>query len=488
MLFKKKSTSARGAPKAKSAVELITDNGGNKALVFGITWRSVATAGGRDAAAKIARSERATHFTYRGSQIGFGIIPGKAKDLPPALYPAAMLAAKQHAGDSIYVLRVYDDEGESTAGGSYWIALIRNGLPTSTDRFIEGIDDAEALAMAREIVHPLISDDIKIGFYTNIERSGVDGAKLSSVEDLLDIAIIDEDRLQLVPRGGITIPKPVLGVIALAVVFLVGQRLYAMYDESERAKLAAQNAVVEEDPTVAWDRVINNWHASVSGPNARGLDAVRASMSDLPAKWDGWMLSRSACAVSPSVPAPAGADGAPAVAQSSSVVWSCTAGYERQQIGKLTRDMVNQIPERWRVSFTPLNQMQLSWEVKVDKDPMSIGALPKQAHHNIETVSKLQQFSPAMSTAATFMFRPVDIAAPVSTTGAIFPPDSRTEGLTQADLQLRGPMRSIDALLNAGIDATWTSITLVYSPAASQADIRSSVITAEATGVLYAKN
>jgi len=475
MLSKLKSKSSS---KRSSVAELIADHTGNKAIVFGLQWRSVATSGGRDSAAKFARSARASHFIYRGQQIGFGTIPGRAKDLPPNIYPAALLAARQHAGDSLYVVRI--------DSGAYWLALIRNGSPTSTDRFVEGVDDAGVLAMARDIFEPLLEDGIKLGIFTNIERSGIDEARLASVEELLDLAMMEDDRLQVVPAGGIKIPKPVLGVLALAVLFLVAQRGYAMWKDAERAKIAAQNVVVEEDPVVAWDRSIEKWSQGVTGHNPTGLALVRDSMADLPTVWDGWILSRSSCTQQSEAAASAPtADGSVAPAKTA---WSCMASYERQPGGSLTREMVTKVPPRWTVSFTPLNLMQLSWSVDSPRDPMVIESLPKKGHHNIETVSKLQRLSPVLAQVPSFAFSPVDIPPPVSSSGVAFPPDDRASGIVKADLSVRGPLRSIDALLNSGIDVAWNSLTLSYAPAGSQAGIQSSVITAEAVGVMYAKN
>jgi hypothetical protein len=500
MLFKKKL--GKQDAKISSIVDLVADHSGTKAIVFGLQWRSVATTGGLESAEKMARAAKATHYVYRGQQIGFGTIPGKVKDLPVHIYPASLLAAKQHVGDSLYIVRIDD-------AGSYWIALIRNGSPTSTDRFVTGLDDAGALAMARGIFEPLEADNIKLGIFTNIERSGIDGARLTSVEELLSVAIMEDDRLQVVPRGGFKVPKPVLGVVAFAILFLVFQRGYGVWEDAQRAKLAAKNAVVDEDPVVAWNRAIANWSNSVTGHNPVGLTSVRDSMADLPIKWDGWILIRSNClkqntapaatpdAATPDAATPDAAtpDAATPDAATSATpptpqtLWSCSASYERQKGGSLTREMNTKVPDRWKVTFTPLDSMQLTWEVLTNRDAMVIEELPKKEHHTIETVSKLQRLSPSLAGGVSFTFAPVDIPAPVSqTSGAAFPVDQRVVGISSANLIARGPLRSIDALINAGLDVAWNSIALTYTPSGSQANIQSSVIAAEAVGVMYAKN
>lgn len=477
MLFNKKSEGRKGASKMVAA-ELIAHHSGAKAIVLGLQWRSVATAGGRDTAAKIARSARATHFIFRGQQIGFGLIPGKSKDLPQQLYPAAILAAKQHAGDALYVLRI--------DSGAYWLALIRNGAPTSMDRFVEGIDDAGALALAREVFEPLQSDGIKVSVFTNIERSGIDDARLASSEELLDLAMMDEDQLQQVPSASVKVPKPVLGVIALTIVFLLGQRGFSMWQDMQRARMAAENAVVEEDPTIAWGRSIDNWRQGVSGHGSAGLALARDSMADLPARWDGWTLRRSSCAQTAGPVVQAVPEAAPVTA--ASVTWVCSAEYDRGDKGILTREIAALVPERWKVSFTPLNQMQLTWQVQAPRIEMVMNEVPTKAYHHIETVSKLQKLAPTLSQAPDFSFAALDIPAPVSSSGVAFPPDERVAGFASAAIAVKGPLRSIDALINAGIEASWTSLSLAYVPTSGEASINSSVITAEAVGVMYAKN
>jgi len=481
MLFNKKKDASAG--RGISVVELVASHDQLKAIAFGLQWRSVATGGGRDAAIKLVRGVKATHFIYRGQQIGYGAIPGKAASLPPSIYPAALVAAKYHPGDSLYVVQV-DQKGDA-----FWIALIRNGSPTSTDRFIEGIDAAEALALAREIAEPLIEDGVKLSIFTNIERNGIDGARPTSPEDLLDAALIEGDRIQLLPKLKLSIPAPVLAVVGIAVLLLVAQKGYGVLQERERAKIAASNQVFDEDPTVAWTRSIDLWRSSVTGPNSQGLAPVRASMAEVPLEWDGWILSRSSCTKgSPSSLQVDPATGVAISVAAPGISWSCNAIYARTPGGILTRDMVQRVPKKWRASFTPLNQMQMSWSVDSAMEPMVIENLPKVMHHNIETVSRLQTFLPALAQDPSLIFSPVDIKAPVTTAGTPFPEDVRTAGLVQASLVIRAPLRSIDALVAAGIDASWDSLTINYAPQGSQPTINSSVITADITGVLYAKN
>lgn len=472
MLFKKKGALAKkqspSGGSASSKAVLVASHDGNKAIAFGLGWRSVATGGGREAAIKMVRGARATHYIYRGQQIGYAAIAGKAADLPHAIYPAALVAAKSQQGDAIYVVHV--------DGDAYWIALTRNGSPTSSDQFVEDLDDARALAMARELARPLLADNVKLSFYTNIENSGLDGVRHISSEELLDMAVLDEDLLQPVPPMGLSIPKPVLGVLALAALAMVGQRGYMMYADHKRAHLAASNQVVEEDPTIAWSRAIDEWRSTVGGPSVDGLKVIRSSMAEVPVKWDGWVLSRTSCSRTPG----------PAQPGATTDAWSCSASYTRSQIGVVTREMVRRVPQKWRASFTPLNQMQLAWTVQAPRVPMVIDTLPSVAHHNIETVSKLQTYSSALAQDASFSFGPVDIKAPVNSAGVPVPADERVGALKQASLSLRGPLRSLDALLNTGMDVSWTSLTLSY--AAGQPSIKSSAVTAEVNGVMYAKN
>lgn len=476
MLFKKKAD-APAIDGKSSRAELLSSHDGLKAIAFGLTWRSVATGGGKDAAVKLVRRGRATHWIYRGQQIGSAVIPGKPADLPLSIYPASLVAAKHFAGDSVYVVQIDGQQDDSTA--AYWICLIRNGSPTSTDRFVEGVDDAQALAMARQVAAPLQSDGVSLTFFTNIENSGIDDVRAISLEELLDVALLDEDKLQVVPKAPLSIPKPVLAVLGLAVVFLAGKNLLDIWDDRKRARLAESNMVVDEDPAIAWTRAIEQWRKSVSGPNSDGLVAVRTSLAELPVSWDGWILQRSQCSRQP----------ADASHSDRSVTsWSCSANYVRSKVGILAREMASRVPSQWQVTFTPINQMQLNWSVEAPLVVLDLERLRSVQHHHIETVSTLQAFSAALAEDAPFSFSPVKLTAPVTSAGVPFPPDERVTRLVEAPISIRGPLRSVDALVHARLDVSWESLALSYTPANPQVNINVSAITAEATGVMYANN
>jgi hypothetical protein len=476
MLFNKKADSQASDSKS-SRVELLTSSDGLKAIAFGLSWRSVATGGGKEAAEKLVRRGRASHWIYRGQQIGFGVIAGKPADLPLSIYPASLVAAKHFAGDSVYVVQIDGDGQQEDSTGAYWICLIRNGSPTSTDRFVEGIDDAQALALARQVAAPLLDDGVSLTFFSNVEHSGIEDVRFISVEDLLDAGFLDEDKLHPVPKAPLSIPKPVLGVVGVALALLVGKKALDFWDERKRASLAESNMVVEEDPVVAWTRSIDQWAKAVSGPNPDGLVAVRTSLAQVPVRWDGWILQRSQCNRQPSDAA---------LADKLVTNWSCSAHYVRSKAGILARELAPRVPSHWKVTFIPIDQMKLVWSVEAPRDQLDIGRLPRVEHHNIETVSALQAFLPALSDVAPFTFSPVKVPAPMTSAGVPFPADDRVMGLVEAPIAVRGPLRSVDALLHARLDVAWDSLTMTYAPATPEVTINVSAITAEVTGVLYA--
>ncbi|MGH7461531.1 MAG: type 4b pilus protein PilO2 [Longimicrobiales bacterium] len=465
-LFNKKSaaTSSRGAPR----LEVLSDEGGFKGLVFGMRWVSIVTGGGKEAAIKICRGAMATHFVFRGQQLGYGDLPSAA-NAPQQLYPAALVAARQHHGDSIFALRI--------TPGEYWIALTRNGAPTPSDTFLGNADDATALSLVREIIQ-LNEDDSKFAIYTNIDNHGLDNAKPLAPVDLLQTATIDQDLLAALPRQRASIPKPVIYVAALALLVLGGQRAYKMWDAKKKAQLAALNLTPDQDPTEAWNAIIAKWEASVAAPNPDSLSLPRDSLATLPVTWDGWVLTMANCSAGAVTPA---ADGG-------AKTWACNASYVRKEIGTFNRDMVGRIPAGWNVTFTPLNKMQVSWGLVQPFGRMKIEALKPAKFHTVETVSRLQAIAPAFTQDSSFVFMALDIPAPKKPDGTAFPPDPRVLGLAQATLSVRAPLRSIDALTKAGVEADWTSISISYTAQAAQSSIRASALSAEATGVLYAKN
>lgn len=481
-MFSFKKSKGRGKSSAGSAKEgtalergaiqlLPMDESNDRALAFNLQWRSVVTAGGDVEAIRVARAAKANHYTVVGSSTGFGKVLGKPATWPSKIYSASAVAAHYYGGSTLILLEIDKDSRE------YWVAVSVHGQPSTVDSFWAGASLSEVIAAAQRQIEAHAEDGVSLQVYSNIEGlTELGEVKHCNLLDLAGAAQGQETLVKRVPAAGPSLPKPMIYAIGGLVVVGIGVKGYQMLEAKRRAEAAAANVIVEEDPSVAWTRVIDEWRAGRAAPDGNGLQSVRQSLDAVPAAWYGWILARTVCQANPI-----------AVGQATQA-WACTATYQRTPGARLTREMKPLIPQGWSVAFTPLNQMQASWTVSQAATQIDLSKIGPADGHLIETVSRLQRLQPGLSMEPSFAFVPVEIVAPKRSDGTSVGQDQRVEGLKQATLNLRGPLRSIDAVAAEGIPVTWTAITISYEPTSTKPGLTSSAVMADAQGLLYAKN
>lgn len=438
----------------------------SKALAFGVRWRSVVSNKGRSEAIKFAKDEKATHYIFRGGQAAYGRIPADVtSDI--SVYPASLAAAKLHAGDCLYIIRIAD--------GEYWVASTRNGTPTTLDRYIKNSVDVDALEIANIAFEQ--DPENRITVYTNLAYHNIENARTIQPHDLFDVPLADDARLAAIPKAESSIPKPVMAVVAVVVLGLTAQQAYKYWQQREAKRLAAMNAVVDEPPEVSWERAINEWQSKTAAPQSDGLNVARKSLDKLPATWSGWSMESATC------------NATDMLDQSGEMqrVWACGATYNRGQTGLLNREMEKVIPADYKATFIPLNKMSLSWQVVVPAKKIDITTFPSWQVHVIETASKFQHLEVALTQSPNIALVPLELPAPKKSDGTSVPPIDKVTGLKTGTLSIAGPLRSIDAVLANDINATWKTIQLTYTKDAKSAGLTTSALTAAITGDIYAK-
>jgi hypothetical protein len=474
-LFKKKTKSSQDS--GRMPLVLSFDENEPKAIAFGVSWRSVASrSSGRADAVKIARSGGATHLISTIQQFGYGLVPA---DVPAdtKIYAAARVAARQHGGDQIYALKVYE--------GVYWFAVVRGGQPSSVDRVIEADNDMELLEAVREEIAGGLEDGITYNVFTNVEDHEIgDRVRGLTTQDLLLFAMGDEDVLLPLPKKSGRIPTPVIAVVGIAAVVGIGNKAWTMYQEKERQRLARLEMSAEESPEVAWARVTKAWAAAHRQADPKGLAAVRVSLGELPISWGGWDLVNANCSVSTAAPVA----GAPVASASDAQRWICTAQYTRGATGRVNREMKELVPAGWLVQYRGLDTIIATWNVKQAALPFRYEALRPIDYHMVETISRLQRLNPAFSQVGDLTFVPVEYAAPRKKDGTVMPMPANVQQMRSASFTLKAPLRSIDALIDAGVDAEWQQINVYFKRAdGEKVSITTSALTADIKGVIYAK-
>ncbi|MDB5858866.1 MAG: hypothetical protein JWQ76_2555 [Ramlibacter sp.] len=455
---------ARPQRSAAPTLELVRGADHDTTFAFGLQWRTIATRGGRADAIQLARAAGASHFVFRGNQLGMGVLPPGA-GASSRVVPAILVTARQHVGTAIVALAL--------GPGEYWIAASVNGQPTSADHFLQQADEGAAIAWVRELQSRFAAAG-EVGVRSNIPAL-VDAQPLSS-HDLLALPVSAADLLQPLPRPGAALPRPVLGFLALALVLLLAQHGWNSWQARSAAARAAQSRGTEADPAQAWAATLAAWEAATAAPDGLGLAAVRDSLSPLPLAWDGWRLASASCLAGPLGAAPAATRG-----------WNCKASYLRGRRGSFNRDMGTVLPAGWSVSFLPLGGMELRWSVQQPVHALHAQGLRSARYFEVEVASRLQRLLPALAADLSFAFTPVELAAPRRSDGTALPADARAESLRQARLVVAGPLRSIDALIASDIEAEWLQLSIQFDATEPRAGAKTSALMAEAKGNAYAR-
>lgn len=466
---------ARAGKLAAPPLELLLDATESRLLAFGVQWRAIATAGGRDEAEKMARQQGATHYLYRGQQLGTGVVPDPAQVGGRRIYPAAAVAARHMVGHAVCLLRIEE--------GAYWIAVTANGAPTSRDLFLHAPDDAAALEHARQVIAQTFEGLSSPGaVYTNIEGSGIEGVKPFGLDDLFDALVSESSVLQPVPKTAAKVPKPILYAVLAGCALLLVNKAWDYWEAKRRAQQASMTHVAAVDSVAAWAQAVATWEAGKSAADGAGLFEARNQLMGLPVKWDGWTLSTATCTAGTPMP------GAVAEGGVGSRTWNCSAQYNRGPTGVVNRQMATLVPQGWRVTFTPLTGVTVGWSFIQQARAFKLADLRKRDYFMVEVASRLQALIPALAGDVGFTFTPVSLPAPKKDDGTALDTPPELQTIASSSLVVRAPVRTVDALINADIPADWQEFTITYDKQEPKGDTNASSVMAMVRGDLYARD
>lgn len=479
-LFFKRDKSPSAKRSTASVLELVYESeASNRALAIGVRWKRIASAGGRQDAWRIAREASASHAVFQGQQLGMGAMP-QGVDRSTRVYPAALIAARHLGGNNLVALRI--------DAGFYWICETHSGQPTDIDEVLHGVDDAAVLARIRHLIERNAALGGPIPVHTNIEDTGLPTRSLE-LSDLFGSVLTDADQIGPLPKASTSVPKPLLVALGVAMLVLVGQQGLKKYELWQQGKDLASSQATTVDPAQAWTEAISLWERGVVAPDARGLTVVRAELDKLPVEWDGWRLDRAEC----------GATHFNGAVRT----WSCQAAYKRGAYGVTNQQLLSKVPSGWSVVWLPIGAMRVSWTVQQPARQIVVAQLKSPEFFNIDVASRIQEIASVVGPDLSFAFAPVAIPAPKQLDGTAIPADPRVAGLQSASLVIKAPLRAIDALMSSEIEASFKSLSLVYSveaeadakaPSSSSADVadlsrrlKTSALQVEVKGDLYAK-
>jgi hypothetical protein len=459
---------------------LVKSASSSRELVLGLNWRMIMLSGGTEAAMKLARDAGATHYCMVGGQtVGYGVLPGKkGKSLPDQTAPAALLAARHYFGDGLYALSLSDKE--------IWVVQTRSGRPIGQDQVL--IDNNGNVAKkAKQWLAERLAITSESTIYTDIDVTSMGAnSREFSLSTLMTVSIVPADKLRAVLTETWTlknsISKRVWKIAAVITLGWIAVATYDYWNESVKAERHAKNAADEkqaEDPKKVWQDAILQLASGRIQPASESLLPLRQSLGKLPVSWEGWKLTNAVCNPKP-------------VALGKQT-WTCIANYEVGESKKVgtNRELNLTIPEGYTAQFKPTQSVSLGWSVVRQVEPLKISLLPTRASHMVETASKLQELMPALTNTPSFSFTTIPVAPPRSADGKeiAIPTGVHIDIPSEATINLRGPLRTFDALMSRGIDADWRAIKLTYdSIGADEVKVKTSSLQIELIGNIYAKD
>lgn len=450
-----------------------THESAQKALAFGLMWQSIVDEKSRQVAVQTARLRGATHTTSQGLQNGFAHVPQNAISPGEKLYAASRIAARSCGGDALFLLQLAED--------MHWLAVVRNGQPSAQDQLYATAE--EACEAAQEIYESLQSDGVHLKVYSDASHCGFVSSVHYSLMALMEA--IDESSEPLAAIQARKVPvSAVVGLCVLALGF-VGLKGYEHYQAKKRARAIALSNASEVNAAKAWEEAVSEWSYTVVSPRGEGINQARNVLSrNTPAVWNGWILEQAGCAATQVNPASAPGG-------SSKRVWTCNARYAPGPAASVARELEATKPEGWDMTYPNLTLALATFTFTEVTKGLNTAKVNTVAHHQVETISTLQPFRPALSEGIGFVFEPVAIQAPVDSKGAPIDPPPEVPKFLRLNLQVKGPLRSLDAVVASPADIDWSELKITsiqpYPDSQLESGLTTSAVTAEAKGTLYAK-
>ena len=516
----------------RAARDLVVVNHNGRDVAMNLLWRTVMQAGEKQPAI-MAREAGASHYCSVNGTVGYGKLPKTRNGLrlrpteTTPITPVAMLAARR-IGNTAALLAL------DIGNGNYWLCSIRNGLPFGPESFVTRL--AQLLALLQEASDRAIDDEAEAftlftdaipipGSDSEGEGDGVPAMQfafplqpLTLVELLLEQAA-PGDVLQPVGStrasgaSGATGDKPgsskfksVLLGLGVPLLLAYGGYSYYQQDQEEKAAIARAEALLKVKPVInpeqLWQQALQAATKNRHAADALLLPVLRTSLGKVPVDWLGWKLKTVTCSAVPvPVAASKGAVAPMNPPSSPSSPWNCVANYEapRAQLVATNAQLLAALPAGFSATFIPTTKAMLSWQVPHSAAPLDAKVLPSQSQALIDLGSALQTLAPALSEPPTFAFVPLpDLVAPKDDAGVTLIRPVSIETPLMATLNLKGPLRTLDTIIQSGIAADWNSLAVHLSDTrpvvpdlvstSASASTPASALTFELMGVVYAKN
>lgn len=432
---------------------LVECPGTDRGLAFGLRWHALIGSDVASLARARGRRLRATHYVVAGSPAtvagyGRGTLRGARRWRRAG---AVVAASRQLAAAQLFALR-YPDGGHSLVPlptGQHWLVAAHGGTVLSqADRLFDSHDEA-----LREHARLMSA------------RPDLAGRDAREVYAALLEAVDPVAQLSVLPSRWNTLPGVLRWFLACLALSVVAPALWRQFF----APPSRTEAPVSR-PQEAADVARRVRHAVLSAIPAHGATEIArllTSVAKVPIEVQGWALRRAQC---------------DALAER----WSCRASYTRVHPLATNQGLFARLPRGWHVSFSPLEDASLSWQVVSDVQDLAHQTLPTSLQVDTGAAVILQQLRPAFT---SIVMSPAVVALPAaaSVAAAAAGPDAPavpTPDIRARALTLNGPLRSFALLPGRLGVARWSRLAVNIQPQL-RSSLNASTLVAELQGVLY---
>ncbi|WP_183003422.1 type 4b pilus protein PilO2 [Achromobacter sp. UMC71] len=428
---------------------LIDCPGAGRALVFGLRWHALIGSDVTALARSRGRRLRATHYVVAGSPVtvaGYGRTAAHrmlswrragTRRVAPRLLAAAQLFALRYPAGGHSLVCLPD--------GRYWLVAAHAGVVLSqTDRLFESREDALREQARLLIARPDLSERDADEVYAALQAAGDPAAQLIAL-----------------PSHWKALPRVLRWFLICLALSIAGPALWSKIAVPPPPTEPALAGPATGPEAQAQARRILLSAIPAHGPAELGR--VLAGLVNAPLEVQGWALRRAQC-------------------DAQTERWLCQAVYARVHRQATNQGLYARLPRGWQVSFNPLEEASLSWQVASQTRSLVDVALPTPLQVDLGVAATLQQLRPAFVSivlAPAVLALPTAVAAGAAADPAVLTPDVRARSLV-----LNGPLRSFTLLPGRLGVARWSRLAVYIQPQLRSSLVASTLV-AELQGVIY---
>lgn len=401
---------------------------------FGLAWTPLIGSHPARMARRRAAAARASHYIYcgeRGVALALAHLSTSARRWRQ-FSAASVFAACHPVGAVVWTTTLPD--------GRFWLVGARDGaVLTRTDRLFDTWSDMQAVIDQMVDNYPglrVLAAQDGLPFDLRPGPEEKEGAPFDFLARLTHLA------LDTAPMQRLSWPRrmPLRGWLALLVIAAgctigLNKRFYAPAPPVRSDSNVHEVSEAQRQTQLAL-AVQTQW----SG--AESYVEVVTSLRALPVVLDGWRIVGAHCDWSTSV-------------------WSCQADYRRDTLTATNRGLLEQVPQGWLVTFTPLSTAHLTWVLSDRAAQLAIISFPEPAWVDAVLVSALQARAPA--------FAHITLGARVDLHDNFPPPSTGATELSDAlslpgrrSLALSGPLRSYGLLDDLNGHVAWVQAVMDF--------------------------